>query len=331
MLPEFTRPEEFNRMLIYLSDSECELGVDTLLELLESTTWQGLILDHSETLKAAIAARFIISRDNRLSVAELGKEFLKLNHESAYELAPGQAEFLYWNLVQREPYLQAARSFFALFTTRGRDRGFTLDLRHAAMTIESVRLVSLLRRLGVIEVAGGIATVTKGYRSQISASRAREKLTVDDLERLLFEQKMRGAAAEQFVLDCERRRLLEAGYPVEAAAVSLISDLDVAAGYDIESFEACTPTLVPNRFIEVKSTTSTEGTFFWSANELATAEALQDRYWICHLRGFSTDRPFEAKSAWINDPVAKIATGRLRLACAQHRVTFDVDQIDGVE
>ena len=327
VLPNFTRPEEFNRVLIYLADAGAELSKLALLDMLKSTTCQGLLPDHSETVSAAIGARFISSLSDRLSLTPAGQNFLALNPEGLYELAPGQSGFLYRNLIQRPPYSEITLSFFSLFRSRGKERSFSLDLSSLVLSADQGRLISLLRRLGVIYISRGIAVVTKEYQPQISAVRARRRLSLDELEALLLQQKMRGNAAELAVVEMERHRLCAAGFPIEAAAVALISDVDVAAGYDIESFNGGSVALEPDRFIEVKSTASSEGRFFWSQNELATAQYLGDRYWIYHLRAFSLDDPGSAACVLINDPAAMVENGVLSLGCAQYQAIFDIDEI----
>jgi hypothetical protein len=325
-LPKVTRPEEFNRLLIYLADSGAGLSVSALLDLLRSSTYQGLLPDHSETISAALMAYLVHSASDRLVVAPIGEQFLSLNPDRHYELTPGQAEFLYWNVIRRPPYMEVTRSLFSMFRTRGSTNGFSLDLGVSTLSSDHNLLITILRRLGVVEILRGIVSVTKEYRAHVSAVRARRVLSADELEAILSSQKIRGCAAEKAVVELERNRLRAAGCHLEAAAVALVSDVDVAAGYDIESFDGSSLALEPDRFIEVKSTSSNDGQFFWSENERATAQDLKEKYWIYHLRAFSPGCPEKASCVLINDPVKMAKTGALTLACTEHKVTFRIDE-----
>ena len=325
MLPDFNRPEEFNRLLIYLMDRGGDLSVDSMTEMLSSSVFYGILPDHQSSIEAALLGGLVRLKSGRLKTTKVGMRFLALNPELRYELSPGQARFIYINLVHREPFLSVTRSFFSLFRPRGLERESSLELTAVEISTEQTIVLSLLRRLGVISLTKGIATVSKEYLPYASATRARRIITIQELEQLLAERAAQGEAAEEVVLQFERKRLLAAGHSLEAHAVRRVSGYDVRAGYDIESFEGNSISLAPDRFIEVKSTISDEGVFFWSSNERATAEELGDRYWICHLRGFSTENQESYSHVWIRNPADKANTGALALECSQFKVTFDVD------
>ncbi len=323
-LPNVTRPEEFNRVLVCLAEVDAELSEVALIDILQSATYQGLLPDHSGTLTAALHAGFVVSVSGRISLTSLGRQFLALNPDNVYELTPGQSGFLYQNLIQRPPYAAATRSFFSLFRSRGKELGFSLVLNNLSLSKDQIGLMSILRRLGVIKIANGVALVTKEYQTQISVIRSRHIITADELEAMLLQRKLSGAAAEMLVLDMERNRLRAAGFPIEATAVRLISDVDVAAGYDIESFDGGSEALVPDRFIEVKSTSTGEGRFFWSRNEFATAQDLQSKYWIYHLRRFSPENPQGSTCVILNDPISMGHSGAIELTCSQYEAKFNI-------
>ncbi|RLD40178.1 MAG: hypothetical protein DRI86_15765, partial [Bacteroidetes bacterium] len=73
--------------------------------------------------------------------------------------------------------------------------------------------------------------------------------------------------------------------------IKIISSEFANAGYDIESFTGFN-SIVPNRFIEVKSYTDNV-IFYWSKNEVKTAKELGDDYFLylidrnkCHLNDY---------------------------------------------
>ncbi|MCM1166636.1 MAG: DUF3883 domain-containing protein [Ruminococcus sp.] len=102
----------------------------------------------------------------------------------------------------------------------------------------------------------------------------REKFTLEQLLKKQEDQSRRGLEAEEFVLGLERKRL-----PELAQKIKRISDFDVAAGYDIVSYEN-NDTEHYDRFIEVKCYMGSPH-FFWSENESDVARIKADTYILC--------------------------------------------------
>lgn len=102
----------------------------------------------------------------------------------------------------------------------------------------------------------------------------RKKFTLEQLLKQQEEQSKRGLRAEEFVLELERKRL-----PELAQKIKRISDFDVAAGYDIVSYEN-SGTEHYDRFIEVKCYMGSPH-FFWSENESDVAKIKADKYILC--------------------------------------------------
>lgn len=102
----------------------------------------------------------------------------------------------------------------------------------------------------------------------------RKKFTLEQLLEQQEEQSRRGLEAEEFVLGLEKKRL-----PELAQKIKRISDFDVAAGYDIVSYEN-NETEHYDRFIEVKCYMGSPH-FFWSENESDVARIKADKYILC--------------------------------------------------
>lgn len=101
----------------------------------------------------------------------------------------------------------------------------------------------------------------------------RRAVTPAQLEARLATQAENGLAAELWVLEYERRRL--GGHPL-VDQVRRVSAENVSAGYDIASFS--TPAVLHHDIhIEVKSFHG-QKRFFWTRNEIETAEALAEAY-----------------------------------------------------
>lgn len=104
-------------------------------------------------------------------------------------------------------------------------------------------------------------------------SRNAQKLTQEDLLKRLDQQQIDGEKAELYVVEYENNRLLQSGKQAKR-----ISQIDVAAGYDILSFkDECSTEY--DIYIEVKSYHG-KPHFYWSANERNTSMALKDNYYL---------------------------------------------------
>lgn len=102
----------------------------------------------------------------------------------------------------------------------------------------------------------------------------KKKVSIKQLLKQQMDQNKRGLEAEEFVLKLEKERL-----PKIASKIKRISDIDVAAGYDIISYENNTSERY-DRFIEVKCYIGTPH-FFWSENEVDVARIKSEKYVLC--------------------------------------------------
>jgi Protein NO VEIN, C-terminal len=315
-----TRPEEFNRLLILLAEhGEADgLSREAILSIVSSATFHAQLPSHEQTLLGATQLGFVGVSNRRYALTGLGRSFVALNPECTYELAPGQSRFLLDHCVLEGGYFALARELFALFQPRGLRRVLALDLWNGRVNEEMHLLIALLRRLGVLVVQGKMAVVRVDHASVASALRAKEKISLAELEALLEIRLAQGLAAESWVLEHERTRLRDAGCEIEARAVCIVSETDVAAGYDIESFDGLSEDLTPDRFIEVKSAAGAALTFIWSRNEYAKAVELGDRYWIYHLRSFVLPLVSPPSLSTIQNPAKLCARGEVLLTPAAY-------------
>lgn len=121
------------------------------------------------------------------------------------------------------------------------------------------------------------------------------------LEELLRQARRNGELGEHIVIKQERIRLRRARRPDLADQVVWTSRDDVAAGYDIKSFE----TNGDPRYIEVKSTSGTAKKFVISRNEWQQAERHRGAYWIYIVTSVTGTHHIEQ----YQDPVALLAAG----------------------
>ena len=114
-----------------------------------------------------------------------------------------------------------------------------------------------------------------------------------DLEREKENKKMIGEIAENIVLEFEKKRLGKNGH----AKIRRISQEYANAGYDIES---------DGRLIEVKGSTGDEFDIYWSQNEIETARANGDKYWLYFVPGVGTKTKTSKEPILFRDPITSI-------------------------
>ena len=81
-------------------------------------------------------------------------------------------------------------------------------------------------------------------------------------------------------MQVEKERLADSGRGDLADLVRRISDENVAAGYDILSFDGPESGVSPDRFIEVKGNSANQILFYITKNELEMARRMRNKYWV---------------------------------------------------
>lgn len=152
-----------------------------------------------------------------------------------------------------------------------------LTIKRSAFPLAYAAIRNFLTMAGALDKEeNGEICVAGDYESDWTEQlrNRRKKFTLEQLLKQQEDQSRRGLEAEEFVLGLERKRL-----PKLAQKIKRISDFDVAAGYDIVSFEN-DGTEHYDRFIEVKCYMGSPH-FFWSENESDVARIKADKYILC--------------------------------------------------
>lgn len=152
-----------------------------------------------------------------------------------------------------------------------------LTIKRSAFPLAYAAIRNFLTMVGALsKEENGEIGVTGDYESNWTEQlhNRRKKFTLEQLLKQQEDQNKRGLEAEEFVLEFEKKRL-----PEMAQKIKRISDFDVAAGYDIVSYES-SGTEHYDRFIEVKCYIGTPH-FFWSENESDIARIKADKYLLC--------------------------------------------------
>lgn len=97
---------------------------------------------------------------------------------------------------------------------------------------------------------------------------------IDELLKIIHHKNSIGEEGERFVINCEKRDLSE--HPDLVSKIKQISKENVAAGYDILSFD----NQKSEKYIEVKTTSFNLNYFYMSINEWETAKKLNDKYFL---------------------------------------------------
>lgn len=152
-----------------------------------------------------------------------------------------------------------------------------LTIKQSAFPLAYAAVRNFLTMAGALDKEeNGEICVAGNYESDWTEQlrNRRKKFTLEQLLKQQEDQSRRGLEAEEFVLGLEKKRL-----PELAQKIKRISDFDVAAGYDIVSYEN-NETEHYDRFIEVKCYMGSPH-FFWSENESDVARIKADKYILC--------------------------------------------------
>lgn len=103
-----------------------------------------------------------------------------------------------------------------------------------------------------------------------------KKMSITQLKEGLMIKDEFGIEAEKLALEYEINLLEKQSINKKPSIISMI---DVSAGYDIVSFSSI-KSLVPDKFIEVKSCPDHQYRFYMSKNEIATARDMAENYFI---------------------------------------------------
>lgn len=125
----------------------------------------------------------------------------------------------------------------------------------------------------------------------------RKAIGVTELKEMLEQRQIWGYEAEKFVLLFEEKRL---GF---RDGIDWVAEYSIAEGFDISSFHS-DKSAINDRFIEVKSY-SGRPHFYWSKNEVRTAQMKGDNYFI-YLVNRDEMRSPDYKPLMIQNPIVSI-------------------------
>jgi hypothetical protein len=318
--------EELNRILTATAELSFQgqgCSVRSVVALCSSVTFGGRPVDHYNMLRLCSSAGLLSMSQGKVALTESGKEFLKLNPESSYELTDAQKHFVVENLILSGPWRSCARDLFLSFSPNYTKITYELSVFDKPLPLRWRSLAHVLRELGAILENGTTLTVAPPYVASVVQLLAdRYGTTDEELGQALLAKRRLGAQSEEMVVEYERTRLSVLGRNAEADLVRRISQLDIGAGYDIESFDGDKPLFDYDRFIEVKASQQPQLRFYWTSNERRVAEKLGRQYWIYFIGGLQGSKPDAITPIMIQDPATRLSQiSQLRVEVSTYIVT----------
>lgn len=302
---------EINRILVAID--KLNRGEKGALESSVDRFCRGMVIegrfpDHQATIRFSIESGIITKSGNRLLTTLHGKKLLELNPQLKYDLNEGQKEFFVKNCLldgKLAPHIEAVLRQFSPAYSKGTYQWYATD--NAPMSGDQ-SIIEVMRQSGLINETNGRLVVNQKYVLLVrNLWKPPAIFTTDELAIKLREAEVIGAIAEDLALDFERKRLQDMGCSLESECIQKISELNVAAGYDIMSFDGPNTILAHDRFIEVKGSTGNKISFFWSKNEVDQAISLGERYWIYFIGGIDKEnKTSSTEPILIQDPVKNV-------------------------
>lgn len=324
---------EVNKLLSVLAgltDTAGSASSKSVRDLCSSAVFGGRKHNHSKLIDLCAFLGFAARRGDRLALTPDGKKFLSHNPNRLYELTPTQREFLVDRFVLEGRLRPQAEFVFRLFIEDHKRDTFILDTIDRPAPKSLNWFISLAMGLGILIGEQDQLLVTAQYVLSIRRLRtARSGLPSKELEATFSAKRKLGTLGEILVKDFEKKRLSSLERYAEADLVSVISETDSAAGFDIKSFDGDKPLFDYDRFIEVKTSTDFTIRFNWSRNEFEAAETLADRYWIYYCKVLNPQKPQLSHIVMIQNPAKKLKDWGFIIEPSEYLIRYDKQTLEG--
>ena len=265
-----------NLVLACLAGGLQETG-PTIRALLMRSGVSGGIVNARACLCFAIQLGLVEEDDQEVRLSPLGEELLQFASWPPYNvLAQAQGRRLLDELVERPDFMTPLARLMRKMRRR-RDGSLELFPGSISLPVDETQCLHALQSLSAVRYSGGVLVMdADSYEAIATVIGRAAALTEDELLRLLELQRVRAVRAEDHVKELEVYRLTSGGRQDLAGLVERVAVRNVAAGYDIRSFELDGS----DRYIEVKSSTTKKIRFFLSWNERRFLEEHDSISWI---------------------------------------------------
>lgn len=310
-LPSNSDLSDFNHILykIYdLTHAEGTCSTSILSKAINTQCFGGRVTNVKKILNLLKFAGLIYRASSEVGITTLGQQFIARNPDRFIEIQDSQKQWLVNEMFLSSTWESRTRSFLRNFYPNYEKVTFQYDWSEENTQKNKFNdIANLLIFLDVIQFDNRVLSIKPNYVALVRNILALSGgLSQEELDEALQVQKDLGNQGEDAVLRFEKRRLERLGRNAEAPRVRKISQLNVTAGYDIESFNGDKPSVDHDRFIEVKSSAGPEIRFFWSDNQFKIAQSLREHYWIYFLRSFESGKHEEITPIMIQDPANQI-------------------------
>jgi len=280
--------QTINRFLASVSALETDKGAKEV-DVAEYYTTQYVypIRDAFDVAREfCVKTGLVIREKTQIRLGDLGKVYLNLGNKQgeAFILEPNrrQKDFLSRKVFLVSEPLDLVKKILYNFS-RGSNGELWLS-KEEVVTLEDQNFLGLLLQLGILIERKDVIELAPQYIDLLAVviSDTVMVVTPEALEKSEAEKRELTKIAEEYVLESERKRLKNTGAITQAKNIDHIAIRNVAAGYDIASFDDKNSENY-DRFIEVKAGKSTPIRFFLSRNEFETAMRLKARYYIYYV------------------------------------------------
>lgn len=245
-------------------------------------------VDHYDTLDFCKRAGVLTENRGKIRLTQFGRKLKKLatfeNPTYSYELTNEECRQLNSGVfLNRNFDSPVARILADSFVSDDLRKNWFYDYtENPPLEVEFLNYARIMKQSKLLFEHDGMFETNPNYSPLVSklVSSKDSKLALAELQSTLIEEEKTGKAAEQIVLQYEKDELRRKNCSDEADLVVSVSSWDVAAGFDIKSFDGPSRTKIHDKFIEVKGSKNEDLRFFWSSNEIETAQKLQDKYWL---------------------------------------------------
>lgn len=249
-----------------------------------------------------------------LYVASSGPPYDRLKRDQIQILAP---EILMHPELE-EILIQALESMFP-----NEANGLQIMPGDISITEPAFIGLKILQVVGFAHYNNGVIVLTnESLRELRNILGETAPLGEDDFWQIQQEINNRAKKAEEYVLQFEHHRLIQAGCKELSRMVTRVSKYDVGAHYDIHSFEEN----AQPRYIEVKSSSGPHLNFIWSLAERRFAKLKGKAYWLYFVPRAQDLPDFRHGLILIRDPEGKCGT-TLTTEPSSYRVTAQDDVV----
>lgn len=237
----------------------------------------GGFVNPRDCLRLAIALGLVHEGHDEIRLSALGRELLAAASWPPYNFfTEKQGTLLLAELVQHPDFSNPLAGLLHRMHRR-RDGSLELIPGSVVLTHSETQCLQALQSMWAIRYSNGVLSMPRTtYDTMLDVLGPSAVLAEDELLRILELQRKRAVASEEYVKALEVDRLTKGNRQDLAGLVERVATRDVAAGYDIRSFEIDGT----DRFIEVKSSSGVQIRFFISRNEHRFLQEHDSTAWI---------------------------------------------------